>query len=147
MTPPSSPSKRCERRSPPKHCPRKEKRCSSKERTATECPTSPPKCAPRKEKKCAFPAVAESPFAVFHVTGKWVCQVVDCKSSCTPGAQSVKYRIVLDEVNLEHADGGKVCEGWKWFTPCRYKSYFWKMCPQKLPFYPCELPAEPGCGC
>lgn len=169
VTPPTSPHPDCKRRSPSRECKRRPSR-ECKRRHSKECrrrsPTThtelpeclpTPKCPTPKEKKCqkchkhkcecVFPVVPESPFAVFHVTGKWVCEAVPCKTSCTPDAQSVKYKIVLDEVNLEHADGGKVCEGWKWFTPRRYKSYFWKMCPQRLPFYPCDVPTDAGCGC
>ena len=105
------------------------------------------KCKKPEEKcRCIFPVVPESPFAVFHVSGKWICEEVNCDSACMEGTRGTKYRIVLDESNLNHVDGGLVCEGWSWFTPARYSSYFFKMCPQRLDFFP-STPAVEGCGC
>jgi len=112
----------------------------SKEKSCDKCKKPQNKC------RCVFPVVPESPFAVFHVAGKWICEEVNCDSACLAGTKGTKYRIVLDESNLKHVDGGLVCEGWSWFTAARYSSYFFKMCPQRLDFFP-AAPAVEGCGC
>jgi hypothetical protein len=112
----------------------------AQDKQCSKCKQSEKKCT------CVFPVVPESPFAVFHVTGKWICDVVNCDSACVEGTKGTRYKIVLDESNLKHVDGGLVCEGWSWFNPSRYTSYFFKMCPQRLDFFPCP-PVKEGCGC
>lgn len=102
---------------------------------------------PKKKKECPVPVVPESPFAVFHVSGQWVCETVPCFAACSDDAKGVRYRLVLNERDLEHVDGGQVCEGWGLFTCKRYTSVFFKMECQFLPFQPLTPQVITDCGC
>jgi hypothetical protein len=152
---------KCKKPSPVKSKP-SPKRLASPKRTASpkresgekicgECrqPRRKCKCCCKCHKakcECALPNYKESPFTVYIAKGKWVCESVPCKTDCRQNAQGVRYRIVLNEMNLEHIDGDQVCGGWKWLNG-RYTSFYFKMCPQKLDFFPCNMAKESDCGC
>ena len=85
----------------------------------------------------------ENPFSTFYCKGVWKCETVTCRSECAD-SKCVKYYIVLQENSLKHYDGGKLTEGWSFFTNQLFTHYSFEMDPQVLAL---EQPLEKNEAC
>jgi len=116
---------------------------------------------PRDKCRCRVPAVPDCPINVYHCTGTWHCEVVDCcpKGCCSTVdydakkcGKCVRYWIEINSLSFTHEDGSELCEGYSFFTCDRFSHLIVDMSEQCLPFMSgCEDKEEPwddgNCDC